>query len=263
MVSDFGMHRLGSANISCAGNEKDLARDLLLFVTAYLPPDFQEDLPTNLVAHRPSSNGRQRTRENLHTVGHSLGAKSSILVAAHAPDLFASITCFDPAVIPRGPIQKAFCAIPKDALTLGLQLNYPSREHVIRALSKNRRTRGWDDRVRRIFTDRGVMADDQGKARLCTHPRLDWAICYDQETVVHTYEALVDVTCPINLVLPPKPFAAPTKALKAILDNLPQETRLSCIRDTTHHLPWEKVEESTECVVAWLGDINRRPSAKL
>lgn len=246
------------------GNEKDIARDLLLFITAYLPLYAGENLPKRLVPRQPAENGRTMVRQDLHVIGHSLGAQSAMLIAAHAPDVFASLTVFDPAMIPNGPIREAFTKYPKDVLCTNLKFKYPNRESLLAGIRKNRRTKGWDERVVQLFADYGAVIDaSKGTAQLTANPRLEWALYYDQETPTQCYDRLRDIEVPLNVVMPARPFAVPKKMLERNLARNSNVIRLSWVPETTHQLPFEKIEECTGFVVAWLKDVTKDQRAKM
>lgn len=248
---------------SAIASEKDVARDLLLFVTAYLPVHATQDLPSELVPRTFSGHGRQLVRHDLHTVSHSLGAQSAILMAAHAPQLFASLSIFDPAMIPDGKIRQAFVKMPKDILCLGIPFAYRTRADFEAQIARNRRTRAWDQRVAQIFVQHAAVETDDGALLLTGHPRLEWALYYDQETPTQCFDRLSDIQIPLNAVMPSKPFAVPAKLLESKLARLPQKTRLTWIPDATHQLPFEHVDRCAESVVDWLGGFGTGVSAKL
>lgn len=244
-------------------NEKDIARDLMLFVTAYLSLQATQDLPAELEPRTLNGDGRQLVRQHLHVVSHSLGAQSAILMAAHAPGLFASLTVFDPAMIPDGKIREAFVKMPKDVLCLGIPFAYRTRADFEAQIARNRRTRTWDKRIAKIFVEHAAVEADQGTLVLTGHPRLEWALYYDQETPTQCFDRLSDVRTPFNAVMPSKPFAVPAKLLEKQFSKFPQKARLTWISDSTHQLPFEHVDRCAESVVDWLGDLQGDVSAKL
>lgn len=245
------------------GNEKDIARDLLLFITSYLPLAPGGDIPYELEARTTNTVQSQPVRQDLHVIGHSLGAQSAILISAHAPDLFASLTIIDPAIIPNGKVLKAFQALPKDVLCTGLSYTYPNREALRQVIKKNRRTRGWDDRITNIFVERGTIDNEDGSIRLVSHPQLEWALYYDQETPTHAYDRLSDLTVPLNAIMPSRPFAVPPKMFAADVGKLKQRTQVTWIEKATHQLPFEKVDECSDIVVKWLKIMDTARASKL
>lgn len=239
------------------GNEKDITRDILLFVTSYLPLTATEVLPQNLAPRQPTSHAQQPVRQNVHVLAHSLGAQCAMLAAAHAPDIFASLTVLDPAIIPPGKISKAFTKLPKDALCTNIKYRHPSLESVVTELRTNKRTRRWTKRVMDIFVRQGVVPEGDD-FRLAAHPRLEWALYYDQETPTQCYDRLADIKPPLHTIVPARPFAIPPKQLEAVVGELPQTTRVTWIADTTHQLPFERPEECASAATLWLGDIAQK-----
>lgn len=233
-------------------------------MTAYLPVHPGEDLPAELIPRQSTSTtGPQPTRKNLHVVGHSLGAQSAILIAAHAPKLFSSLTMFDPAMIPDGKIRKAFTVLPKDTLCTNIKYTHSDRAALEADIRNNKRTKGWDERVVKLFVERGAVVNAEGNLQLVAHPRLEWALYYDQETPTHCYDRLADVKVPLNAIMPSRPFAVPPKMLEAYLAAMPQRTQLTWIPNATHQVPFEKIHDCVGFLVSWLQSINLVQVAKL
>lgn len=235
------------------GNEKDICRDILHFVTAYLPVKFELNLPEALPHRLINSENRQAVRGNLHVVAHSMGAQASLLAAAHAPDVFASLSIFDPAIVPPGDILNNFCKLPNEVFCTNLPEVLPSREVLRRAIEANRRLRGWDQRVVDVFVRCGAMDDaETGGVRLTAPPRLEWALYYDKETPTQTYERIRDIRTPINAVMPARPFATPAGMFENLLKALPQRTQVTWLPQTSHQVVYERVDECAEHVCNWL-----------
>ncbi|KAL6364200.1 hypothetical protein LRP88_02116 [Fusarium phalaenopsidis] len=208
-------------------NEKDITRDLLLFITAYLPICPGGDLPKHLQPRKPTSQPRQHTRPNLHVVAHSLGAQAVMLASVHAPTVFESLTVIDPAMIPAGKINDAMAKLPKHVLCLGLPERFADRASVEKELRKNKRTRGWDERAVQMFAQHGVVPDEDGIGfRLVAHPRLEWALYYDKQTPAECYDRLTDINVPLQAIMPCKPFAVPPKMFEADVRKMKQETEI-------------------------------------
>lgn len=67
-----------------------------------------------------------------------------------------------------GPIHGAFEALLKEALSLGLRLYYAHREKLLAIVNKNRRTRRWDDRFKKILGEVAQWLMHKGKL-VCAH----------------------------------------------------------------------------------------------
>lgn len=130
------------ASLTYPANEKDITRDLLIFVTAYLRLHSSHDLPAHLEPRRPGCDPKQPTRQHLHVVAHSLGAQAAILASVHAPAIFSSLTVADLAIISPGKINDALTKLPKDVLCLGFPERYPDGLVLTEELRKNKHTRG-------------------------------------------------------------------------------------------------------------------------
>ncbi|KAM0718765.1 hypothetical protein Q7P37_005836 [Cladosporium fusiforme] len=246
------------------GGEKDIARDIMLFVTAYLPVNAGQDLPSELIPRSLSEGNLQLVRPNLHVVAHSMGAQSAMFIAAHAPELFASLTMFDPAVIPAGPIEEAYTHVPTEKFCKGLDYEHESRDSLVSQLKANRRTRSWDPRIKEIFAEHSTIPNSQGGLQTTAHPRLEWALYRNEKgTPSQCYSRFGDLKLPINAIMPARPFAVPAKMFEADLAKLPQKTRLTWVPNTTHQLPWERVDECAELVAAWLGEMSKGEKARL
>lgn len=235
------------------GNEKDITRDILHFITAYLPVKAQADLPDRLEYRAPKSTGRQESRENVHVISHSMGAQSAILATVHAPELFSSLTIFDPAIVPPGKILEGFTKLPNDVFCTLIPEHVQSRNALREIVGKNKRTNGWDKRAVDMFVERGVIEDkERGGFRLTSPPRLEWALYYDKETPVHAFDRLQDLQIPLNAIMPSRPFATPPKLFEKIFHALPQEKRLVWVPNTTHQLVYERIDDCAENVCEWL-----------
>ena len=237
---------------------KDIARDILLFVTAYLPLEAKTVLPYNLAARKPSHDGVHPVRQELNVVAHSLGALCAMLAAAHAPKIFSSLTIIDPGIIPPGKIWEMYIRMPKEVMSIGLKEQYADREALVADLKKNRRTRGWDTRVLQKFVEKGTVCDEEGSIRLAAHPRLEWALYFDKDTPKQGYAYMLDIQTPWNAIMPTRPFAVPPERLTADVARLPQKTRITWIPNSTHQLPNEFPDLCANVTALWLQELAQR-----
>lgn len=186
-----------------------------------------------------------------------------MLVAIHAPDLFASLTLFDPAIVPGGPIQRKLVPVPKAAYCRGLDFQHESKSSLLSQLKRNKRTRSWDPRIMEIFAENGLVEHPHGGLQLTAHPRLEWALYYDRATCTQCYDRFADLSLPLNAIMPARPFAVPAKMLEEDIGKLPGKTRLTWVPNSTHQLPFEHIDLCAELVAAWLRDLSQGAKAKL
>ncbi|EWG45012.1 hypothetical protein FVEG_05956 [Fusarium verticillioides 7600] len=243
-------------------NEKDIVRDLLLFLTAHLPVLPGEELPKYLQPRKPTSQAQQPTRQNLHVFAHSLGAQAAILASVHTPNIFSSLMVVDPAMIPAGKINDAMTKLPKEIFCLGLKESFPDRKAVENALRENKRTRNWDSRAIRMFTQHGVVPNEKGGVKLIAHPRLDWALWYDKQTPTECYDRFKDISVPLLAIMPKRPFAVPAKMFEADAGKLKERVDVKWV-EGTHQVVYERMDECVGFVGEWLGDIAGEKRAKL
>lgn len=114
----------------------------------------------------------------------------------------------------------------------------------------------------KIFTERGVVADDEGGFRLVAHPRLEWALYYDKETPAQCYDRLTDISIPFHAIMPVRPFAVPPKQLEVDVGKMSQMTKITWIVNATHQLPFERPDECTRAAALWLKDIVQKDPRK-
>ncbi|KAI1014863.1 hypothetical protein LB503_004015 [Fusarium chuoi] len=243
-------------------NEKDIVRDLLLFLTAYLPVQPGGELPKYLEPRKPTARAQQTTRQNLHVFAHSLGAQAAILASVHAPNIFSSLMVADPAMIPAGKINDAMAKLPKDIFCLGLKQNFPDRNAVENTLRETKRTRNWDERAIRMFTQHGVVPDENGGVKLIANPRLDWALWYDKQTPAECYDRFKDISVPLLAIMPKRPFAVPAKMFEADVKKLKGRADVKWV-EGTHQVVYERMDDCVGFVGEWLGDIAGEKRAKL
>ncbi|KAL3956527.1 hypothetical protein ACCO45_009373 [Purpureocillium lilacinum] len=154
-------------------------------------------------------------------------------------DLLLFITAHDSS----GKINTAMGKLPKDIYCLNLPEQFPTRSSVEKELQVNKRTRGWDQRVSRVFAQHGVVPDESGKGfRLAARPRLEWALYYDKQTPTECYDRLVDVAVPFHAIMPARPFAVPPAMFKADVAKMKQKTRVRWLEGTTHQVLYEKMD---------------------
>ncbi|KAF5665632.1 alpha beta hydrolase family domain-containing protein [Fusarium denticulatum] len=243
-------------------NEKDIVRDLLLFLTAYLPVQPGEELPENLEPRKPTAQAQQPTRQNLHVFAHSLGAQAAILASVHAPNIFRSLMVVDPAMIPAGKINSAMTKLPKEIFCLGLKQHFSDHKAVETALRENKRTRNWDERAIQAFTQHGIVPNEKGGVKLIAHPRLDWALWYDKQTPAECYDRFTDISVPLLAIMPKRPFAVPAKMFEADVGKLKGRVDVRWV-EGTHQVVYERMDDCVGFVEEWLGDIAGEKRAKL
>ncbi|KAF4442617.1 hypothetical protein FACUT_1929 [Fusarium acutatum] len=237
-------------------NEKDIVRDLLLFLTAYLPVQPGVELPKHLKPRTPTGQAQQPTRQNLHVFAHSLGAQAAILASVHAPNIFSSLMVVDPAMIPAGKINDAMTKLPKEIFCLGLEEHFPDRNAVKTALRENKRTQNWDERAIEAFTQHGVVPSEKGGVKL------NWALWYDKQTPAECYDRFKDISVPLLVIMPKRPFAVPAKMFEADVGELKGRVDIRWV-EGTHQVVYERMDDCVGFVGEWLGDIAGEKRAKL
>lgn len=187
-----------------------------------------------------------------------------MLACVHAPTVFESLTVIDPAMIPAGKINDTMAKLPKELLCLGLLERFADRTSVEKELRKNKRTQGWDDRAVQMFTQYGVVPDESGKGfRLAAHPRLEWALYYDEQTPAECYDRLTDISVPLQAIMPSRPFAVPPNMFEADMRKMKQETEIRWVEGTTHQVVYEKMGPCTTFVADWLTRMAGEKRARL
>ncbi|ENH63245.1 hypothetical protein FOC1_g10009140 [Fusarium oxysporum f. sp. cubense race 1] len=218
--------------------------------------------PTSLCNPSKSYRSIFNLRQNLHVFSHSLGAQAAILASVHAPNIFSSLMVVDPAMIPAGKINDAMTKLPKEIFCLGLKENFPDRNAVENALRENKRTRNWDERAIRMFTQHGLVPNDKGGVKLIAHPRLDWALWYDKQTPAECYDRFRDISVPLLAIMPKRPFAVPAKMFEADVKKLKERVYVRWV-EGTHQVVYERMDDCVGFVGEWLGDIAGEKRAKL
>jgi len=143
----------------------DHARDILNFVTNYLPVSGTQDVPTHLPAigqdisrHRLDNGFRDRT---LVALGHSFGGCSATRAALHAPNLFSSLVLVDPVILPSYKIvDGGFAWMSKRCVpALSRRTTWSSREEALNSFLKSSFFQTWHADALRAYVDYGIAAD--------------------------------------------------------------------------------------------------------
>ncbi|PWN54245.1 alpha/beta-hydrolase [Violaceomyces palustris] len=130
-------------------DSNDYARDLLLFLTCYLPGALEASRGSPLGPALAYSPPRLASRKVIG-LGHSFGATSLLQLGVHLPDLFESICVIEPILIRDALVEKGR-KIPLARFTLMKKASWSSREEARRDLVKDRTSSSWDPRVRDAF----------------------------------------------------------------------------------------------------------------
>lgn len=133
-------------------DSNDYARDLLQFLTCYLPSALESTrheaaapLPTVLPYAAPRSPARR-----LVGIGHSFGATSLLQSCVHLPDLFESLCVVEPILV-REALADGARRVPLAKLTLLKPDEWPSRSAAMKSFAKDRMLSTWDTRVQSAF----------------------------------------------------------------------------------------------------------------
>ena len=166
-------------------------------------------------------------------------------------------------MVPAGSINDAMSKYPKDVLCLGLSEEYPDRNAVEKELHGNKRARHWDDRAIRAFSEYGVVPSDTTGFRLLAHPRLEWALYYDKQTPAECYDRFTDISVPLHMIMPKRPFAVPAKMFQADVKKLNNKTQVRWVDGATHQIVYEKMDTCTEFLAHWLTEMVGKEKAHL
>jgi pimeloyl-ACP methyl ester carboxylesterase len=152
--------------LSLSDDWADNARDILNFLTHYLPDTPVPNLPLHLApVPLPAASARTSTGLTSRTlvgVGHSLGGVSTAWAAAHCSALFAALVLLDPIVESRAAYSAA--ALPAGAAKR--RTHWPSREEARAALAANPFFGAWAPAVLDGYVEHGMCAAEEGGVRL-------------------------------------------------------------------------------------------------
>ncbi|EIW57881.1 alpha/beta-hydrolase [Trametes versicolor FP-101664 SS1] len=181
----------------------DLTRDILNFLSTYLPADPGAALATVLHPVAPHEFGKSR-RRRLVGVGHSFGGTILARAALAQPDLFDSLVLVEPIVFSaafqdRGPGPGAGMLKFLFTSTLAKQPSFPSAADARAYFSTYPTSARWDPRILEVVMRHGLVADStdahEGEngdrpVRLKTRPFDETVVTYGWRAAHEVWAAL-------------------------------------------------------------------------
>jgi pimeloyl-ACP methyl ester carboxylesterase len=156
-------------------DSNDYARDMILFLTCYLPQILSNKDEKSSSVTLPYTSPRL-TKHKIVAIGHSFAGTSMLQASVHLPDLFESIAVIEPIIIHESWMKQAI-KIPLSQFTLMKKDHWPSRVEARQEFAKDRMTASWDPRVIDCFVAGGLYEDKEqdGVKRSCD--RVAEALC--------------------------------------------------------------------------------------
>lgn len=132
-------------------DSNDYARDLLQFLTCYVPDALEATLQGSALPTILPFSPPRIPRQKVVGLGHSFGATSLLQLCVHLPHLFESICAVEPILVRDALVDKA-TRIPLARFTLLKPDEWPSRAAASESFAQDRMLSAWDPRVRAAFT---------------------------------------------------------------------------------------------------------------
>ena len=180
--------------------------------------------------------------------GHSMGATSSILAAAQAPQRVRALALFDPVVMPPEKAGRPEAGAPLDSpRVLGTRrrrTRFPSREAAVEAYLGRGVLAPWPREIVEDYVRGGLRATADGAFELACAP--EWEA---SGYIAHGHDiwgALARVAAPMRLLRAERDSTAWVDSL----DGDPR-VRIETVPGTTHFLPMER----PDLIMAALGDL--------
>ena len=167
--------------------------------------------------------------------GHSMGATSSLLVAALQPELVRALVLFDPVASDFPP------AIDRDAIPLVVGARkrravFPDAETALTAYIGRGAFKTWPDETIAAYLKGGLKPDPEG-VRLACDPM--WEVANFRMGPAGVQEAVDAVRCPIAVFTAAEGSTTGAPALARLRDRRP-DARIERVPGTTHFLPMER-----------------------
>ncbi|TFK53115.1 hypothetical protein OE88DRAFT_1734063 [Heliocybe sulcata] len=205
---------------------RDNARDILNFLSHYLPPPShsQQNYPPRPYSpvsvhlqHVPASLTRQRLERGfeaegrtLVVAGHSYGGCTSTLAALNYPVLFTGgLILIDPVILPYGRYNQEI-KLQMTAGAVGRRMRWKDREEALSLFSASPFFSVWDPDVLKVYVECGLAdCESEGGVRLKMSGFQEAAMFADTQVAYEVFERLPDLDPRVELkwVLPgnPKP----------------------------------------------------------
>jgi pimeloyl-ACP methyl ester carboxylesterase len=174
----------------------DYSRDVMNFILAYLPRDFQRDLPTNLrrvsnyeIAQRKQTGVKSR---NLVAIGHSVGASAFVHPATLHPKLFSSLILVEPICVPE--YRKPLDAHRKyETRCLQRKWVWKTWLDAVQDIGTSPYYRTWNFETLETFLMHAIVKTPDGFYRFKAHPFFESIVLFDRSFVYETWQMLADI----------------------------------------------------------------------
>ena len=180
------------------------------------------------------------TRAPVVLAGHSMGATSSLLAAAEAPDRVRSLVLFEPVLIDEAARRAPQWDSPLAKGAIRRRDTFPDRAAALEAYRGRGAFRTWREAQLADYVAAGLRDTADGQVTLACRPAWEAA-----NYAMHQYDpwaALERVRCPVRILRAETEFtdadsAAHLEALAAA-----GKLRTEVVPGTTHFLPMERPE---------------------
>ncbi|TIB73224.1 hypothetical protein E3Q24_01269 [Wallemia mellicola] len=207
---------LNASKLGLVFDWSDFSRDILTFLTYYLPQTFtSEDLPTKLPLQHTRT-GPWKNFENtrkITPIGHSLGGTSLALAYAEAPKLFGpegSLILIDPIIrIPEHPLEFKAGAQLKTGLktqipaqlALKRRDRWATKEEAFKTMTKSALFSQFDKRALQAYVEYGTIEDEDGNVTLVTDKLQEAAVFADDLAFFEGSSAIAELSTKIKVLV--------------------------------------------------------------
>lgn len=179
----------------------------------------------------------QISSEPVLLAGHSLGATSSLMAAAHTPGRVRALLLIEPVLIPRlrqGAEEGAGDLARRAERRRDV---FPSFEAAYNAYRGRGIFASWPDGTVADYLHGGLIAGDDGSVRLACTP--EWEAAIFRGAPHHTAPLAGEVRCPMTIVVGTQDSAANQQQL-SVIRKLRPDARIVVVEGASHFLPMER-----------------------